>query len=273
MHSLRKKIVKDGNYAKQYSAFMTEMLQKGYAEQVTTANPGNAWYIPHFVVQHPEKPDRVRVVFDCKQGFVNKLLATVSRAPSENPFTKSLAVCFSAKFAMLGEEQAPNRWISITYDLLLQGPDMMNSLLGVFKFRGGLFAYTGDINTMFYQVRVSEHQWDYLRFFWWENSFDEEPKEWRMEIHLFGTCSSPSIANFALKQTASDFVKGFSEGARDTVANNFYVDDSLRAEDREDALLVNLLEVKELCKKGGFTLTKFRSPCIDIVIHPKGVVE
>ncbi|XP_068207815.1 uncharacterized protein [Palaemon carinicauda] len=143
---------------------------------------------------------------------------------------------------------------------------MVNSLLGVLvNFRGGLFAYTGDINTVFYQVRVPEHQRDYFRFFWWENSFDEEPKEWGMAVHLFGACSSPSIANFVLKQTASDFGNKFSEGARHTVANNFYVDDCLRAEDLEDALLVNLLEVKKLCKKGGFTLTKFSSPCVEVM--------
>ncbi|XP_068229468.1 uncharacterized protein [Palaemon carinicauda] len=138
MHSLHNKLVKDSNYAKQYSAFMTEMLQKCYAEQVTTASPGNVWYISHFGVQHPDKPDKVRVAFEC---------ASKVKSTSLN-------------------------------GLLLQGPDMMNSLLGVLvKFRGGLFDYTGDISTMFYQVRVPEHQRDYLRFFWWENSFDEEPKD------------------------------------------------------------------------------------------------
>ncbi|XP_068205400.1 uncharacterized protein [Palaemon carinicauda] len=226
MHSLRKKLLKDGNYYKQYSAFMTEMQQKGYAEQVTTASPGNVWYIPHSGVQHPDKPDKVHVVFDC---------ASKVEGTSLN-------------------------------DLLLQGPDMMNSLLGVLvKFRGSLFAYRGDINIIFYQVRVPEQQRDYLRFFWWENSLDEEPKEWKMAVHLFGACSSPSIANFMLKQTASDFKNEFSEEARFTVANNFNVDDCLRAEDRKDALLVNLLEVKELCKKGRFTLTKFSSPCVEFM--------
>ncbi|XP_068209114.1 uncharacterized protein [Palaemon carinicauda] len=113
----------------------------------------------------------------------------------------------------------------------------MNSLLGVLvKFRGGLFAYKGDINTMLYQVRVPEYQRDYLRFFSWENSFDEEPKEWRMAVNLFGACSSPSIANFVLKLTASKFGNEFSEGTQFTVANNFYVDDCFRAEDHEDAL-------------------------------------
>ncbi|XP_064116610.1 uncharacterized protein LOC135222453 [Macrobrachium nipponense] len=226
MHSLRKKLMKDGTYAKQYSAFMTEMLQKGYAERVTSASQENVWYIPHFGVQHPDKPDKVRVVFDC---------ASRVEGTSLN-------------------------------DLILQGPDMMNSLLGVLvKFRGGLFAYSGDINIMFYQVRVPEHQRDYLRFFWWENSFNEEPTEFRMAVHLFGACSSPSIANFVLKQTASDFGNGFSKGAWDTVANNFYVDDCLRAEDRQDALLSNLLEVKELCEKGGFTLMKFSSSCVEVL--------
>ncbi|XP_066965452.1 uncharacterized protein [Macrobrachium rosenbergii] len=235
MHSLRKRLMKDDAYAKQYSTFMTEMLQKGYAERVTSASQENVWYIPHFGVQHP---DKVRVVFDCASNVEGTSLN----------------------------------------DLILQGPDMMNSLLGVLvKFRGGLFAYTGDINTMFYQVRVPEHQRDYLRFFWWENSFNEEPAEFRMAVHLFGACSSPSIANLVLKQTASDFGDGFSEGTRDTVANSFYVDDCLRAKDRQDALLSDLFEVKELCKRGGFTLTKYSSPCEEVLSsipkewHSKGI--
>ncbi|XP_068202908.1 uncharacterized protein [Palaemon carinicauda] len=86
-----------------------------------------------------------------------------------------------------------------------------------------------------------------------------------MSVHLFGAFSSLSIANFVLKQAASDFGNEFSEGVRLTIANSFYVDDCLRAEDRKDALLVNLVEVKELCKKGGFTLTKFSSPCVEVM--------
>ncbi|XP_068229334.1 uncharacterized protein [Palaemon carinicauda] len=226
MHSLRKKIVKYGNYTEQYSAFMTEMQQKGYAEQVTTASQENVWYIPHFGVQHPDKPDKVCVVFDC----ASKVEGT-----------------------------------SLNY-LLSQRPDMMNSFLGALvKFKGGLFAYTGDINIMFYQVRVPEHQQNYLRFFCWENSFDEEPKEWKMAVHLSGASSSLIIVNFVLKQTASDFGNEFEEGARFTVTNNLFADDYLRAEDRENALLVNLLEVMELCKKGGFTLTKFSSPFVEVM--------
>ncbi|XP_068233334.1 uncharacterized protein [Palaemon carinicauda] len=68
-----------------------------------------------------------------------------------------------------------------------------------------------------------------------------------------------------LKQRASDFGNEFSEGARYTVANNFYVDDCLRAEYREDARLVNLLEVKKFCKEGGFTLTKFSNLCVEVM--------
>ena len=145
----------------------------------------------------------------------------------------------------------------------MQGPDIMNSLLGVLlRFRTGLVAYTSDINTMFYQVSVPPCDRDYLRFYWWTTEdFDTEPEEYRMAVHLFGACSSPSVANFALKRVADDFAAEFSVVTCDTVRNNFYVDDCLYSEDGVEALISNARELKQLCFLGGFYLTKFISPC------------
>ena len=99
MNSLRKMFTRDPNYAKQYEEFISEMLEKGYAEPVVDPEKvEGAWYIPHFGVRHVDKPGKVRVVFDCA-------------------------------FKVDG--------ISLN-DIILQGPDMMNSLLGVLiNFRGG----------------------------------------------------------------------------------------------------------------------------------------
>ena len=62
-----------------------------------------------------------------------------------------------------------------------------------------------DIESMFYQVYVTEQYRDLLRFLWWENGdFSKDPIEYRMTVHLFGATSSPGCANFALKKTAQD---------------------------------------------------------------------
>lgn len=85
-----------------------------------------------------------------------------------------------------------------------------------------------DIQTMFHQVHVSKGHVDYLRFLWWPNGdASHPPVEHRMLVHLFGAVSSPSCANFALRQTAKDHKSIFHPSIISTVNNNFYVDDCL----------------------------------------------
>ena len=230
LKSLKKKLSKDEKMRKEYSKFMQEMLDKNYAEAVVVCDDDqHTWYIPHFGVRHPEKPEKLRIVFDCA--------------------AKSIGTSIN--------------------DLIMPGPDLTNLLLDVLlRFRMGKYACTGDIEAMFYQVKVPINDRDYLRFFWWDNGdLDTQPKVYRMTVHLFGACSSPSVANFALKQTALDGVDTFSESACNVVDQNFYVDDCLISEDDLQALIKVTKEVKDLCKSGGFNLTKFVSPHRDFAKH------
>ncbi|XP_076061572.1 uncharacterized protein LOC143037324 [Oratosquilla oratoria] len=86
------------------------------------------------------------------------------------------------------------------------GPDIRNLLLGaLLRFRLGLYAYVADIETMYYQVKVPECNRDYLRFLWWKDGqIGGDVVKLRMTSHLFGTCCSPSIANYALKRVIQD---------------------------------------------------------------------
>ena len=47
---------------------MTDLLDKGYAKNVPgnlrDRDDGKVWYLPHHSVVHPQKPDKVLVVFD-----------------------------------------------------------------------------------------------------------------------------------------------------------------------------------------------------------------
>ena len=49
---------------------MQKILERQHASRVPdnelTPTPGKVWYLPHFHVYHPKKPDQVRVVFDCR---------------------------------------------------------------------------------------------------------------------------------------------------------------------------------------------------------------
>lgn len=58
--SLKRKLCKDERARENYIAFMQMILERQHASRV----PGKVWYLPHFDVYHPKKPDQVRVVFD-----------------------------------------------------------------------------------------------------------------------------------------------------------------------------------------------------------------
>ena len=165
----KRKMLKDSKFREDYTGFMTKILDRGYAEKVPDerlkTEEGKSWYLPHHGVYQPNKPGKLRVVFDCSAKFMGTSLK----------------------------------------DTRMQGPDLTNSLIGVLtRFRGESVAFIADIESMFYQVRVPASQRDFLRFFWWPNAdLQEDPEEYQMNVHIFGAVSSPSIANYALKKAGS----------------------------------------------------------------------
>ncbi|XP_043199287.1 uncharacterized protein LOC122368999 [Amphibalanus amphitrite] len=223
--SLRNKLRRSDKLASDYKLYMKNMLQNGFAEPVPNAdlsrNDGKVWYLPHHAVQHPQKPDKVRIVFDGAATF---------------------------------------KGISLN-DNLLQGPDQTNALLDVLtRFRMENIAFTADIENMFHQVYVPESDRDLFRFLWWKDGDPQNDiLEYRMKVHVFGATSSPSIACFALRKTALDNRGCFSNESCATIEKNFYVDDLLKAMPDEGSAILLLRDLMVLCKRGGFTLKKISS--------------
>ena len=58
---------REEKYKKEYTAFMNDMIKKGYAEKISsleeTRQDGRIWYLPHHRVYHPQKRDKIRVIF------------------------------------------------------------------------------------------------------------------------------------------------------------------------------------------------------------------
>ncbi|KAL2083621.1 hypothetical protein ACEWY4_021394 [Coilia grayii] len=220
--NLKGKFKRDPNYKKEYTEFLSDVINKGYAEIVPPAQvkgpDGNVWYIPHHGVYHPKKRT-IRVVFDCGASFQGTSLNSE----------------------------------------LLQGPHLTNTLIGVLtRFRQEPIAMMADIQAMFHQVKVTESHTDFLRFLWWpQGHVDEAPVEYRMTVHLFGATSSPSIANFALRKTAQDNAHNFSPEVTSTVMENFYVDDCLKSVPTEEKAMELMENLTALCHQGGFHLSKW----------------
>ena len=224
------KMMKDERYKADYTEFVEEIIDKGYASKVSPIDlytePGKRWYLPHHEVYNVNK-GKIRVVFDCSASFQGKSLN----------------------------------------DELLQGPDLTNSLVGVLtRFREHPIAFMADIEKMFYQVRVREDQWRFLRFLWWpKGDLGGRLHEYQMNVHTFGAISSPSIANYALRAIAR--FDGCSTAVKETIHKNFYVDDCLKSVPTEKDALSLIFDLTDSCKAGGFRLTKYVCNSVNVMQH------
>ena len=231
LRHLRKKLEADGKYREHYFAFMKDIIAKGHAEKVPDSELDEdcVWYLPHHGIYHPKKRDKIRVVFDCSAKFNGTSLN----------------------------------------DILLQGPDLTNTLVGVLnRFRKEPVAFICDIEQMFHQFRVVSKDRNYLRFLWWEKSeIDKEPEEFRMCVHLFGAVSSPGCANYALKQVATDNEVEFGSTVADLIRRDFYVDDGLKSVPTAEDAIELIDKSRKMCSKGGINLHKFLSNSKEVLDH------
>ena len=119
-----------------FVAFMQRIFDQHHAELALPLAEGEECrYLPTFGVYHPRKPGNIRVMFDSS--------------------TKHLGVSLN--------------------DVLLTGPDMTNSLLGVLMhFQRERIAVTTDIEQMFHSFLVREDHRNFLCFIWFKNN---DPKD------------------------------------------------------------------------------------------------
>ena len=80
-----------------------------------------------------------------------------------------------------------------------------------------------------------------------------------MLVHIFGAVSSPSIASFALRKTATDNEHCSPPQVAETVRHNFYVDDCAKSVAKESDAIQLVKDLTALCSKGGFQLTQWVS--------------
>ena len=144
---------------------------------------------------------------------------------------------------------------------LIPGPDLTNKIIGVLtRFREQHVAFMGDIEAVFYQVRIPECQQSMLQFFCWKgNNFINQPTDHQMFVHVFGGASSPSCCNYALKRTAIDNEVEFGPKAAKTPVRNFYVDELLKSTPDAQSAISFIKAVTKMCKAGEFKLDKFIS--------------
>ena len=228
--ALARRLSFDSTIKEKYSSVLNGYIAKGHARKMTTEEvlqrSSNTWYLPHFCVLNPRKPDKVRVVFDAAAKFNNTSLNTE----------------------------------------LITGPDLINSLFGVLlRFRTKSVALVADIADMFHQVRVTPTDADALRFFWKEDLDKPGPPDvYQMLVHIFGASDSPCCANFALRQVAVEESHSKTMAAS-TILSNFYVDDMLKSTDDASEAVSLVNDLTEILSGRGFKLTKWMSSSKEVL--------
>lgn len=222
LDSLRRTLEKRPEMKTHYIDFMQKMLDNDQAERAPPLEAGKEhWYLPTFGVYHPKKPGQIRVVFDS-----------------------------SAKY----------EGVSLN-DVLLSGPDLNNTLLGVLlRFRKEPVAVTADVQQMFYCFVVRPDHRDYLRYLWYEdNDLNKNVVEYRMKVHVFGNTPSPAIAIYCMRRAAEKGEEEYGSDARQFVERQFYVDDGLTSVASPEQAVDLLVRTRHMLAESNLRLHKVAS--------------
>lgn len=140
---------------------------------------------------------------------------------------------------------------------LMTGPALLNYILDVLiRFREDRVAITADIKAMFSRVQLKAEDGRFHRFFLRANPAD--PLEvFQMRGVVFGDSPSPCVAISILLRTAED--NHCSEMIKQTIKQQFYVDDYLDSGTDPLALLKLAKDVQQVLSAGNFNLRGWTS--------------
>ncbi|KFD44846.1 hypothetical protein M514_14277, partial [Trichuris suis] len=166
-----------------------EYIAAGHArklspEEVNAGPLGRTWWLPHHPVINPNKPSKVRIVFDAAATFKGVSLNSA----------------------------------------LLKGPDLTANMTSVLlRFRLYPVAVSSDIIKMFHQVMVQPSDRSALRFVWKEPGSSQPLCDYQMMVQIFGATCSPTICAYTLRKAAMDSGE-HADLVTSQVVNHFYVD-------------------------------------------------
>ncbi|KAL0146553.1 hypothetical protein M9458_058184 [Cirrhinus mrigala] len=208
--------------------FMAKIFDNRHAELAPPLSVNEeCWYLPIFGVYHPQKPGQIRVVFD---------------------------------------SSAQSQGVSLN-SVLLTGPNMNNSLLGVLlRFRKEQVAITSGIQQMFHCFVVRDDHRIFLRFLWYKNN-DPENKvvEFRMQVHVFGNSPSSAVALLGFKKAALEGEKEHGSETRQFIERNFYVDDALVSLPTEQEAITLLKNAQVMLATSNLRLHKIASNKMEVM--------
>ncbi|XP_062556965.1 uncharacterized protein LOC134221800 [Armigeres subalbatus] len=220
---LQKRMMREPELAAAIRVKMIQYEEKGYIRRLSETEKAvkrpNDWFLPIFPVINPNKPGKLRIVFDA---------AAEVNGVSLNSF-------------------------------LLTGPDQLVSLLTVlYKFREFRIAVVGDIREMFFQVRMKAQDQRSQMILWNDGNLENEPEVYVVTVMTFGAACSPSCAHY-VKNLNADRFKDKYPRAVESIKYEHYVDDMLASVETEEEAVKLANEVRTIHSEGGFEIRNWLS--------------
>ncbi|XP_062710495.1 uncharacterized protein LOC134288735 [Aedes albopictus] len=217
-HCLVKRMKREPSLGEVLRKKIADYIQKGFIRKLSPEEGRKAgdriWYLPIFPVSNPNKPGKVRIVWDAAASVAGTSLNSV----------------------------------------LLKGPDQLKPLPYIlYKFRERPVAICGDIEEMFHQVRMSDEDQQSQRFLFQDSADAAEPDEYVMTVMTFGATCSPSSAQFIINRNAERFEEQLP-AAVEAIRENHYVDDMLASVDTEAEAVQLARDVHFIHQQGGFKM-------------------
>ena len=113
---------------------------------------------------------------------------------------------------------------------------------------------------MFHQVRVDPIDQTALRFLWWTDGYPNMPvRVYQLMVHTFELTSSPSVAGFALRPTATENQTNASVKDQLAIQRHLYADDLLISVENSTQAVQLLGELSDFLASEGFQVAKYVS--------------
>ncbi|XP_017468636.1 PREDICTED: uncharacterized protein LOC108360729 [Rhagoletis zephyria] len=195
---LQAKLAREPELAEIVSSKIAAYVANGYAKPLDDGalSEKGCWYLPIFPVRNPNKPQKVRIVWDAA---------------------------------------ASTKGVSLN-SMLLTGPDQLTCLVSVLRrFRQKAVAVSGDIQEMFHQVRIRSLDQNYQRFLWFESGY-VKPSVFVMTVMTFGATCSPSSAQYVKNLNAEEFRSSHPRAVECIVDNHYVDDMLDSVDTEEEAI-------------------------------------
>ena len=149
-------------------------------------------------------------------------------------------------------------------DNLLMGPNMLVDMLKpLMRMRMHIYAFTGDVKSMFHRVMINESDQQCQRILFRQN-LNDPMQIYIMQVMLFGPKCSPFTSQMVKNRTAHKWLEQYPNAA-EALEHYTYMDDILTSEPTAERAISTASQCIEILKSINWHLGSFQSNSLEVL--------